>query len=354
MIRNDRLIRACRRQETDRAPVWMMGQAGRHLPAFRALEADADLWTICRTPDLAAEASMQPWAAFDVDAALLFTHLALPLEAMGMKPARVDADDIVFAEPVRTASQVRALIVPDPEEETPFVTEAVRSVRKRLNNAVPLIGTAGGPFTLAAHLIEENAPAGRLVETKRMMYRDPALLHELLDKIAETIILYLNAQIEAGAQVVQIDDARAGELSCGDYEEFALAYAQKVIERLHRGPGGLGVPAILHVDGCGAILEKMAESGANVLSLDWRLDLGDACRRLRAAHFENLAVQGNLDPCSLLGTPDTLTEGVREILKQAPGTGHIMNLGGPIPPAAPRENVLAFVLAAKAGIKEAA
>lgn len=353
MIKNDRLIRACRRQETDRPPVWMMGQAGRYLPEFRAMEAGADLLTICKTPDLAVEASLRPYENFDVDAVLLFSHPALPLEAMGLKDARVEAGDVIFSKPLRTASQIRSLAVPDPEEELPFVLETIRSLRKRLNGAAPLIGMAGGPFTLAARMIE-GGPSKDLAETKRMMFRDPALLHELLDRIAETIILYLNAQIESGAQVVQLDDSRAGELSRGDYEEFALAYTQKVIERLRRGPLGLGIPAILHVDGCGAILEKMAESGANVLSLDWRLDLGDACRRLQAAHFENLAIQGNLDPCSLLGTPETLTEGVREILRQAPGAGHIMNLGGPIPPTAPVENVLAFVLAAKAGIKEAA
>jgi uroporphyrinogen decarboxylase len=222
-------------------------------------------------------------------------------------------------------------------------------LRRQLNNEVPVIGFAGAPFTLASYMIEGGSTRN-YAEIKGMMYREPRLLHALLEKISDTVIAYLNAQIEAGVHVVQLFDTWAGELSAADYQEFALLYEQRVFENLHRGPAGLGVPAILYINGCSAILEKMARSGANVLSLDWRIDLAEARRRVG----DNLAVQGNLDPCELLGTPETITEAVRETLKKGGGTGHIMNLGHGILPQTPVENARAFIEAAKAGIKEVA
>jgi uroporphyrinogen decarboxylase len=255
----------------------------------------------------------------------------------------------VLEDPIRAEAQVEKLIVPDPVETMPFVMETIRILRKRLDHEAPLIGFAGAPFTLASYMVEGGGTRN-YAEIKRMMYREPMTIHRLLDKLADTIILYINAQIEAGAQVVQLFDTWAGELAAADYEEFALPYVRKVFERIHRGPSGLTVPAILYVNGCSHILERMADSGANVLSVDWRIDLAEAMRRAG----DKVALQGNLDPCELLGTPETIAESVKEILRKGGGLGHIVNLGHGILPMVPVENARAFIEAAKAGIKEAA
>jgi len=349
MINNDRLIRACRRQEVDRAPVWMMRQAGRYMPEYRALRAKYDFMTMCKTPDLAAEVSLQPYEILGVDAVIMFSDILVPVEAMGMKVDIVESKGPVLEDPIRAEAQVEKLIVPDPAETMPFVMETIRILRKRLDHEAPLIGFAGAPFTLASYMVEGGGTRN-YAEIKRLMYREPMTIHRLLDKLADTIILYINAQIEAGAQVVQLFDTWAGELSAADYEEFALPYERKVFERIHRGPSGLAVPAILYVNGCSHILEKMVESGANVLSIDWRIDLAEAGRRVG----DKVALQGNLDPCELLGTPETIAESVKEILKKGGGLGHIVNLGHGILPMVPVENARAFIGAAKAGIKEAA
>jgi uroporphyrinogen decarboxylase len=349
MINNDRLIRACRRQEVDRAPVWMMRQAGRYMPEYRALRAKYDFMTMCKTPELAAEVSLQPYEILGVDAVIMFSDILVPVEAMGMKLDIVESKGPVLENPIRTEAQVEKLTVPDPVETMPFVMETIRMLRKRLDASAPLIGFAGAPFTLASYMVEGGGTRN-YAEIKRMMYREPMTTHRLLDKLAETIILYVNAQIEAGAQVVQLFDTWAGELSAADYEEFALPYEQKVFERIHRGPSGLSVPAILYINGCSHILEKMVESGANVLSVDWRIDLAEARRRVG----DKVALQGNLDPCELLGTQETITESVKEILKKGGGMGHIVNLGHGILPMVPVENARVFIEAAKAGIKEAA
>jgi uroporphyrinogen decarboxylase len=354
MINNDRLIRACRRQEVDRAPVWMMRQAGRYMPEYRALRANYDFMTMCKTPELAAEVSLQPYEILGVDAVIMFSDILVPVEAMGMKLDIVESKGPVLEDPIRAEAQVEKLIVPDPVETMPFVMETIRLLRKRLDMSAPLIGFAGAPFTLASYMVEGGGTRN-YAEIKRMMYREPMTIHRLLDKLADTIILYVNAQIEAGAQVVQLFDTWAGELSAADYEEFALPYERKVFERIHRdpsgrSPSGSAVPAILYVNGCSHILEKMAKSGADVLSVDWRIDLGEARRRVG----DKVALQGNLDPCELLGTPETIAESVKEILKKGGVRGHIMNLGHGILPMVPVENARAFIEAAKAGIKEAA
>jgi uroporphyrinogen decarboxylase len=359
MINNDRLIRACRRQEVDRAPVWMMRQAGRYMPEYRALRAKYDFMTMCKTPELAAEVSMQPYEILGVDAVIMFSDILVPVEAMGMKLDIVESKGPVLEDPIRAEAQVEKLIVPDPVETMPFVMETIRLLRKRLDASAPLIGFAGAPFTLASYMVEGGGTRN-YAEIKRMMYREPMTIHRLLDKLADTIILYINAQIEAGAQVVQLFDTWAGELSAADYEEFALPYERKVFERIHPDPSGRassgrgaaasGVPAILYVNGCSHILEKMAESGADVLSIDWRIDLAEARRRVG----DQVALQGNLDPCELLGTPETIAESVKEILKKGGGLGHVMNLGHGILPMVPVENARAFIETAKAGIKEAA
>ncbi len=352
-MKNDRLLRAARCQKVDRAPVWMMRQAGRYMPEYRAVRAKSDFLTMCKTPELAVEVSLQPYEILDVDAVIMFSDILIPVEAMGMHLELIESKGPVLDPPARSAVQIEKLIIPDPEEKTPFVMETIRRLRKQLDNAVPLIGFAGAPFTLASYMVEGGG-SKTYAEIKGMMFREPKTLHKLLDKIADAIILYLNAQIEAGAQVVQLFDTWAGELSQADYEEFALPYTRKVFEHLHRGPQGLGVPAVLYVNGCSHILEKMAESGANVLSIDWRIDIAEARKRLHAINHDNLALQGNLDPCELLGTYETITASVKDILRKAGPVGHIMNLGHGIMPMVPVENAQAFIDAAKTGIKEAA
>jgi uroporphyrinogen decarboxylase len=352
-MKNDRLLRACRFQDVDRAPVWMMRQAGRYLPEYRAIRGTTNFMTLCKTPELAAEVSLQPYRILGVDAVIMFSDILIPVEAMGMNLDIVESKGPVLENPVRTREQVEGLIVPDPLEKTGFVMNLIRLLRKELGNEAPLIGFAGAPYTLASYMIE-GGTTRNYTEIKRLMFADPRLLHSLLEKIAATVTDYLNAQIEAGAQVVQLFDTWAGDLSAGDYEEFALPYQQLVFEKLHRGPEGLGVPAILYLNGCSHILEKMAESGANVLSIDWRIDIAEARRRLDGAGFENVALQGNLDPCALLGTEETISEGVREILKKVGPLGHIMNLGHGIMPMVPVANAKAFIDAAKAGVKEVA
>src|SRR5262245_13279793 len=345
MINNDRLIRACRRQEVDRAPVWMMRQAGRYMPEYRAVYSKYNFITLINTPDLAAEFSLQPYEILGVDGVIMFSDILVAVEAMGMKLDIIESKGPVLDDPIRAEAQVEKLIIPDPVETMPFVMETIRLLRKRLEHEAPLIGFAGAPFTLASYIVEGGGTRN-YAEVKRMMYCEPKTVHKLLDKLADTIILYINAQIEAGAQVVQLFDTWAGELSAADYEEFALPYERKIFEHIHRGASGLDVPAILYLNGCSHILEKMVESGANVLSVDWRIDLAEARRRTG----DKVALQGNLDPCELLGTPGSIAESVKEVLKKGGGTGHIMNLGHGILPMVPVENARAFIEAAKAGI----
>ena len=348
MIHNERLIRACRRQEVDRPPVWIMRQAGRYLPQYRAVRAGTDFLTLCKTPSLAAEVSLQPYEVLGVDAVIIFSDILIPVEAMGMNLELTEKGPVLDS-PIRTAEQITRLSVPDPVEKTPFVLEVIRLLRLALSDEVPLIGFAGAPFTLASYMIEGGV-SRNFAEIKRLMYGEPRLLHALLEKVTDAIVLYLNAQIEAGVHVVQLFDTWAGELGPEDYVEFALNYEQRIFESLHRGPAGLGVPAILYINGCSAILEDMARSGANVLSIDWRVDLAEARRRIG----DRLALQGNLDPCALLGTREGIVERVGEMLRRGGGPGHIVNLGHGILPMTPVENAQAFVDAAKAAVKEAA
>ena len=225
MIHNERLVRACRRQEVDRAPVWMMRQAGRYLAEYRDLRSRIPFLTLCKTPDLAAQVSLQPYEILGVDAVILFSDILIPAEAMGMG-LTLSEKGPQLANPVRSREQVDRLAVPDPTEATPFVLETIRLLRRHLNDEVPVIGFAGAPFTLATYMIE-GGTSKNFAEVKRLIYREPATIHALLDKIADVTILYLNAQIEAGVHVIQLFDTWAGELGPSEYEEFGLRYEQK-------------------------------------------------------------------------------------------------------------------------------
>lgn len=336
---NDLLIRAARGEPVERTPVWMMRQAGRYLPEYRAIRADTDFLTLCKTPELAVEVSLQPYRIIGVDAVIMFSDILIPVEAMGQEVKLTEQKGPELPDPIRTRTQVDSLIVPDPIEKTGFVMEIIRTLRRELDGAVPLIGFAGAPWTLAAYMIEGGG-SRNYAQVKRMMYAEPATFHALLDKIADAIILYLNAQIEAGAQVVQLFDSWAGELSREDYEQFALPYEQKIFASINRA-----APAVLFINGCGNFLEKMAMSGADVLSIDWRVDLREARSRIG----DGLTIQGNLDPCVLLSTPEIITRKAHELIAAGGGHRHILNLGHGILPMTPVENARAFVEAAKSG-----
>jgi len=337
-MKNDLLIRAARGESTERTPVWMMRQAGRYLPEYRAVRADTDFLTLCKTPELAVEVSLQPFRLIGVDAVIMFSDILIPVEAMGQEVRLTEQKGPELPDPIRSRRQVDRLAVPDPLEKTGFVMEIIRTLRRELDGVVPLIGFAGAPWTLAAYMIEGGG-SRNYAHVKRMMYADPATFHALLDKIADTVILYLNAQIEAGAQVIQLFDSWAGELSPSDYEQFALRYQQKIFASIKRD----SAPAILFINGCGNFLEKMSTSGADVLSIDWRVDLKEA----RARIGDGLTLQGNLDPCVLLSTPEIIKQKTHELIKAGGGKKHILNLGHGILPMTPVENARAFVEAAK-------
>jgi uroporphyrinogen decarboxylase len=261
---------------------------------------------------------------------------------MGQEVKLTEQKGPELPDPIRSQEQIDRLILPDPVEKTGFVMEVIRTLRRELDGAVPLIGFAGAPWTLAAYMIEGGG-SKNYARVKQMLFAEPAMLHSLLDKIADTIILYLNAQIEAGAQVIQLFDSWAGELSPRDYAEFALPYEQKIFAALDRRV----VPTILYINGSGTFLEQMAKCGADVLSIDWRVNLEDARNRVG----DRLTLQGNLDPCVLLSTPEIVSQKARELIRAGGGRRHILNLGHGILPMTPVENARAFIDAGKSFAK---
>ena len=333
-MKNDLLIRAARGEPVDRTPVWMMRQAGRYLPEYRAIRQGIDFLTLCKTVDLAVEVSLQPYRILGVDAVIMFSDILIPVEAMGQQVLLTEKKGPELPEPIRTRAQIDQLSVPDPLAKTGFVMDIIRTLRRELNGEVPLIGFAGAPWTLAAYMIEGGGSKS-FAFAKQMMFKEPRDFHALLDKIANSIILYLNAQIEAGAQVIQLFDSWAGELSAKNYSEFALPYQQKIFASLQRD----AAPTILYINGSGHFLEKMADSGADVLSIDWRTDLREARRRIG----DKLSLQGNLDPCVLLSTPEVIRSQTRDILAAGGGQNHILNLGHGILPMTPVENARTFI-----------
>lgn len=332
------MLAACRGAPVDRPPVWLMRQAGRYLPAYRRAREGIPFLEMCRRVDKAVEVSLQPWQLLGVEAVILFSDIFVPVQGMGV--ALDFAPGPVIAEPIRRAEQVAGLRVPDPQESVPYVLETVRLLRAALAAAkIPLLGFAGAPFTLAAYLVEGRGSKdfGTL---KRMMYREPELLRALLAKLTELTIGYLNAQIAAGAQVVQLFDTWAGLLSREDYRAFALPAQREIAAKLDRA----GAPLILYVNGGAHVVDLMLEAGVDVISLDWRVDMAQAARLTGA----RASVQGNLDPCALAAPPERIAAFVREIaLAARPARGHVLNLGHGCLPETPVEGVQAFVEAAK-------
>ena len=299
---------------------------------YRDIRAKVSFLELCKNTDLAAEVSLQPYRVLGVDAVIFFSDILIPVEAMGMGVALTDKGPEI-ANPIRRQSDVDALRVPDPAAEVPFVGSIIQKLRRELQNQVPLIGFAGAPWTLASYMIEGGGSKS-FAEVKALAYREPRVVHALLDKLASTAAAYLLFQIESGAQAIQLFDTWAGELNQRDYEEFALPYTQKIFEAV-----GTRVPRILYLNGCSAILESMVKSGADVISIDWRISMAEARRRVG----DRVALQGNLDPCVLLGPKEGITARTKEILEQAGPTGHILNLGHGILPPTPVENARAFI-----------
>ncbi|MDX2093111.1 MAG: uroporphyrinogen decarboxylase [Kofleriaceae bacterium] len=336
-------LRACRRESVERTPIWMMRQAGRYLPAYRAVRAKASFLDLCRTPELACEVTLQPIDEFGFDAAILFSDILITLPAMGVEVAFPEAGPKI-GNPVRTRAAIDALAVPDPEQELPYTLEAVRQIKRGLNNRVPLIGFAGAPLTMLTYAVEGGGSKD-YPNTKKLLYGAPADAHALLDKLARTCATFLEAQVAAGADAVQIFDSWGGIVSPGDFREYPLRYAKRVIEMLRASPTfkQTSVPIIYFVNGCAPYLDDYASSGADVLGVDWRVGIDQVRRRVG----EGVALQGNLDPGALFASPAEIRARVADILERAGRTGHIFNLGHGVLPETNPEHVRAMVNAVK-------
>ncbi len=339
-LENDTLIRALLRQPTPYTPVWLMRQAGRYLPEYNATRARAgDFLTLCKTPSLAAEVTLQPLARFPLDAAILFSDILTIPDAMGLGLRFGEGEGPRFERPVRDERAIARLPVPDPHGELRYVVDAVAEIRRALAGRVPLIGFAGSPFTLACYMIEGGGSADfRTVKT--MLYQRPDLLHRILDVNARAVAAYLNAQIEAGAQAVMVFDTWGGALAHAAYLEFSLAYIARVVAALLREHDGERVPNIVFTKGGGPWLEAIAGCGCDAVGVDWTVSLADARRRIG----HRVALQGNLDPLVLLSDAASVRrEAERTVADFGPGGGHVFNLGHGIVPATPPELVAVLV-----------
>ena len=339
-LKNDRLLRALLRQPVDVTPVWIMRQAGRYLPEYRAVREKAgDFTTLCTTPELACEVTLQPLRRFALDAAILFSDILTIPDAMGLGLYFTEGEGPQFKKPVRTAADVAALPVPDPESELKYVMDAVRLIRRELHGQVPLIGFAGSPWTLATYMVEGGGSKDFGL-VKSMMFDQPPLMHRLLDVLARTVTLYLNAQVAAGAQALMLFDTWGGVLTPRDYREFSLRYMERIVQGLTREHQGRRVPVILFTKNGGQWLETMVDSGADALGIDWTTDLGDA----RARVGQRVALQGNMDPSLLYASPERLRREVDTILASyGQGSGLVFNLGHGIHPHVNPDNVAVVV-----------
>jgi uroporphyrinogen decarboxylase len=328
-LQNDRFIRALLREPVDVTPVWMMRQAGRYLPEYLRVRKQAgSFMSLCTNPELACEVTMQPLERFPLDAAILFSDILTIPDAMGLGLYFETGEGPRFRKPVRTAADVKALAVPDPETELRYVMDAVRLIRRTLDNRLPLIGFSGSPWTLATYMLEGGSTR-TFSRSKGMLYNEPQLLHRMLDTIADAVIAYLNAQIAAGAQAVMIFDTWGGVLTPQDYTDFSLQYMRKIVDGLTRESEGVKVPVILFTKGGCQWLEIMADTGADALGLDWSTDLAMARKRVG----DQVALQGNLDPAVLYAAPEVIRDKVAAVLAAyGKGSGHVFNLGHGITP----------------------
>jgi len=323
-----RFLKACRREPVDVTPVWIMRQAGRYLPEYQAVRGKTSFLDLCKTPELAAKVTIQPIDRLGVDAAILFSDILIPVEAMGVPLEFHEGKGPLLGKAIRGQADVDSLAVPDPVDTVPFVMETIRILRKAFEGRVPLIGFSGLPFTLASYIVE-GGTSRNFIKLKTLMYQAPSVYRSLMEKIAGTVILYLNAQIEAGAQAIQVFDTWAGILTPGDYEEYVLPFTRRVVEGLSRN----GVPIIHFANDCSTLLPLIRTLPVDVIAVDWRIPLDAAVEAIG----DRVAVQGNMDPTMLFHPPEKIAECVRDVLrrgKQAPS--HIFNLGhGILPPTDP-------------------
>jgi uroporphyrinogen decarboxylase len=333
---NDLLLRACRREPVERPPVWMMRQAGRYLPEYRAVREKADFLTMVRTPDLAVEVTLQPVKRLGVDAAIIFSDILVVPQAMGMRLSVEDGVGPRFHDPLRSPTQFARLHDVTVEESLAYVLDGLRLARAELADQVPLIGFAGAPWTLMSYMVEGSGSKS-FSQAKRLLQEDPARAHSLLSRLAQTVGEFLVAQVDAGAQVVQLFDSWSGALGPADFREFALPYLSKSA-RMARSAGA---PVIVFAPGSGWALEEIArETGADVVGVDWQTDAAAARQRVP---LSVAALQGNLDPTWLYGSPATIRKRTRSMLDGFGGQGHIANLGHGILPDVPVDHARAFV-----------
>ena len=339
-LKNDRFLRALMRQPVDVTPVWMMRQAGRYLPEHRASRARAgDFMGLCMNPEMACEVTLQPLDRYPLDAAILFSDILTIPDAMGQGLYFETGEGPRFRKVINSLADIEALPVPDPENDLGYVMDAVRTIRRELNGRVPLIGFSGSPWTLATYMVEGGSSRD-FRKTKAMLYDQPEVMHLLLDKLAQSVTSYLNGQILAGAQAVQIFDTWGGNLSADAYQKFSLAYMRKIVSGLIREHDGRKIPVILFTKNGGLWLESIADAGADALGLDWTMDIGVARSRVGA----KVALQGNMDPTVLYAKPAAIRAEVARILASyGKGSGHVFNLGHGITPEVDPAHAGAFI-----------
>jgi uroporphyrinogen decarboxylase len=334
-LKNDLFLKACKRLPVERTPIWIMRQAGRYLPEYRAVREKADFLTMCKTPELASEVTIQPVDIIGVDAAIIFSDILVIPEAMGMKLEMIESKGPVFHNPIRTENDADKLKEIDPTKELKYILDAVSLTKKELNGRVPLIGFSGSPWTLLTYMVEGKG-SKNFSFVKKLIYNNPSLAHKILDKLSKTIADYLSAKIEAGADAVQIFDTWGGILSQKDFEEFSIKYISKVISQIKRK----NEPVIVFAKGVHYKMENLAASGADVISLDWTMDLG----KVRNEIGDKVALQGNMDPTILYAKKEVIQNEVKRILNSfGEGSGHIFNLGHGILPDVEPENAKALV-----------
>lgn len=340
-IKNDRLIRALLKEPVDYTPVWLMRQAGRYLPEYRAVREKAgDFMSLCKTPELACEVTLQPLRRFNLDAAILFSDILTIPDAMGLGLHFLEGEGPVFTHPLRSEIDIQNLFIPDPYNELRYVLDAIRLTKQSLENKVPLIGFSGSPWTLASYMIEGGS-SKTFSEIKTFLYQTPDLLHRLLDKLTEAVIRYLNAQIDAGVDVVMLFDTWGGVLTTSHYELFSLQYMEKILHGLKRYHEGRKIPVIIFTKGGGLWLERIAKIGCDAISLDWTIDLAEAKTRVG----QQVALQGNLDPAALYASEEQLHKEVQKVLNGygKTTTGHVFNLGHGISPDVNPEKVAIMI-----------
>ena len=333
-------INALLKKPTSRTPIWVMRQAGRYLPEYRATRKKAgDFLTLCKSPDLACEVTLQPIDRYDLDAAILFSDILTIPDAMDLGLYFSEGEGPKFTKPISSIADIENLKKPDIGSDLAYVTDAVSTIKQALNGRVPLIGFTGSPWTLATYMVEGGS-SKNFAKVKGLMYENPSFMHQLLDKLADTIIDYLNAQIASGADSVMVFDTWGGLLNKQSYEEFSLRYMTKIVNGITREYEGKTIPVTLFTKGGGVWLEQIAASGCDGVGLDWTIELGDAQRRVGS----QVALQGNLDPCVLYASPEKIREEVKKVLNQFEGdTGHVFNLGHGISPDVNPEHMKVLV-----------